>query len=125
MTIFLIPLALLAGLFIPPAYGFTSMTPWQLFQNLCPYFSPGSPQCIHQQQPVTPFCNTNPNYSTCQQLQQQQQPVTPFCNTNPNYSTCQQLQQQQQPVTPFCNTNPNYSTCQQLQQGQTGPPPDG
>ena len=73
MTIFLIPLALLAGLvFIPPAYALASMTPWDLFQNLCPYFSPGSPQCIHQQQPVTPYCNTNPNDPTCQQLQQGQ-----------------------------------------------------
>ena len=97
MKILLIGLALLAGLVhVPVAYAIPSMSPWQLFQHLCAYVSPGSPQCIQQpQQAIT----TPPPLSV------QQQPTTPFCTTNPNDPACpQQLQQQQQ---------------------QAGPPPDG
>jgi hypothetical protein len=88
MKILLIPLALLAGLvYISPAYAIPSMTPWQLFQYLCAYVSPGSPQCVQlpqqaiiqppsplvQQQTTTALRSTNPNYPVSQQLQQEQQ----------------------------------------------------
>jgi hypothetical protein len=98
LLIALIALALLAGLvYLPVVFAMASMSPWQLFQHLCAYVSPGSPQCIQQpQQAIT----TPPPLSV------QQQPTTPFCTTNPNDPACpQQLQQQQQQ--------------------QAGPPPDG
>jgi hypothetical protein len=110
MKMLLIGLALLAGLVhFHVAYAIPSMSPWQLFQHLCLYVSPGSPQCIQQpQQALTtpPYCTTNPSDPACQQLQQQQQ--------------------QQQPTTPYCTTNPSDPACQQLQQQQqqAGPPPD-
>jgi hypothetical protein len=48
------------------------LTPWQLFQQLCPYFNAQSPQCTMLQQ----------------QLQQQQQPATssPYTSGAPSTS---------------------------------------
>ena len=89
MKMLLIGLAvLLAGLvllYVPVAYA--SMSPWQLFQHLCPYVSPGSPQCVQQPQQA----NTPLPPSTGQQ-----QTTTPYCTTNPNDPACQQQLQQQQ-----------------------------
>jgi hypothetical protein len=107
MNLLLIALPLLLGglvlFYVPVAYA--SVSPWQLFQHLCAYISPGSPQCLHQPQPgITPLP---------QQSIQQQPTATPYCTTNPNDPACQQqLQpQQQQP--------------QQQPQQQNGPPADG
>jgi hypothetical protein len=119
MKILLIAVALaaVAGLVpVPVAYAIPGMSPWQLFQHLCLYVSPGSPQCIQQPHQAI----TAPPPSSVQQ-----QPTTPYCTTNPSDPACQQLQQQQQPTTPYCTTNPSDPACQQLQQQQAGPPPDG
>jgi hypothetical protein len=69
----------------------SAMTPWQLFQSLCPYVSAQSSQCHGigtQQQQQQPFTQQQQQPFTQQQqqpfTQQQQQPFT---------------QQQQQPFT--------------------------
>jgi hypothetical protein len=55
------------------------LTPWQLFQQLCPYFNAQSPQCVMLQQ----------------QLSQQQQQQQPFLS--------QPYQQPQQPQQQLCS----------------------
>jgi hypothetical protein len=55
MTMLLMALVLLAGLAYLPVV-FASMSTWQLFQHLCAYVSPGSPQCI--------FSATTSNHET-------------------------------------------------------------
>ena len=76
----------------------SSSTPWQLFQQLCRYVSPSSPQCqLYQQQLQQPFTQSQP-FSSQLQLQQQQ----PFIPT------------QQQPSTspPVANAGPNQVVSQ-------------
>jgi hypothetical protein len=82
---------LLMLIIIQPAFV-AGPTPWQIFQRLCPYVSPSSPQCQLYQQP--PFIPTQP-YSP--QLQFQQQPFIPT------------QQQQQSTLPPVANAGPNQA----------------
>ena len=99
LLIALIALALLGGLvYLPVVFVMASMSPWQLFQHLCAYVSPGSPQCIQQpQQAIT----TPPTLSDSSNSR----PTTLYCTTNPNDPACLQ----------GCNNR----------RQQAGPPPDG
>jgi hypothetical protein len=49
--------------------GAPFLTPWQLFQQLCPYFSAQSPQCamLQQQQPFLsqPYPQQQPQQQIC------------------------------------------------------------
>ena len=80
---------------IQPAFA-TAPTPWQLFQRLCPYVSPSSPQCQQlYQQLQQPFIQSQPFYPQSQQQQpfipSQQQPSTspPIANAGPNQAVSQ------------------------------------
>jgi PKD domain len=81
---------------IQPAFA-TGPTPWQLFQRLCPYVSPSSPQCqqLYQQLQQQPFIQSQPFYPQSQQQQQpfipSQQPSTspPIANAGPNQAVTQ------------------------------------
>jgi hypothetical protein len=57
----------------------SAMTPWQLFQSLCPYFSSQSPECalLQQQQPLLqqPLQQQPLQQQPLQQQPLQQQPL--------------------------------------------------
>jgi hypothetical protein len=90
----------------------SALTPWQLFQSLCPYVSAQSSQChgIGTQQQQQPFTQQQQQPFT----QQQQQPFTqqqqqPFTQQQQQPFTQQQQQpftQQQQPSTTIIPTTP-------------------
>jgi hypothetical protein len=89
------------------------LTPWQLFQSLCPYVSAQSSQCLGtgtQQQPFTQQQQQQP----FTQQQQQQQPFT--------------QQQQQQPFTqqqqqqPFTQQQPSTTVIPSTQPQLVSPP---
>jgi hypothetical protein len=77
-----------------------SITPWQLFQSICPYLGMQSPQCPtlpYQQQQQQP-------YQQQQQQPYQQPPQQQLCPTGsaPDINgNCQIIQQQQQPQQPL------------------------
>jgi len=62
-------------IFLIPILMLMSLTPWQLFQQMCPLVSPNSPQCLRQQ----PFQQQIPQQQQSQQFNNftfpQQQPL--------------------------------------------------
>ena len=86
----------------------SGLTPWQLFQALCPYISPQSPECAMLQQQLQ--LQQQQLYQQQQQLQQQQQqqqiPSTTVPSTTVPFTSPQVISPAPPPSTTFTPTTP-------------------
>jgi hypothetical protein len=66
----------ITGLVIVVVAVSSGLTPWQLFQSLCPYFSLQSPQCAILQQQLQPFLQQQVPSTSPQIVSPAQPPIT-------------------------------------------------
>jgi hypothetical protein len=92
-----------------------SITPWQLFQSICPYLGMQSPQC-----PTSPYQQQQQPYQQPQQQPYQQPQQQPY--QQPQQQPYQQPQQQPCPNGSAPDVNGNCQIIQQQQQQSQQPP---
>jgi len=90
------------------------LTPWQLFQQLCPYFNAQSPQCVMLQQQLKQQQQLQQQQPFLPQPYPQQQPQQQLCSDGslPDANGNCPLIQPQQPLasSPFIPGAPSSST---------------